>query len=124
MKAQFPTDQIVFEFKGAWDLPSQCGLRILERNDQTIVMVSELYKENPGTSIAQVSASLAMQICNTYSIDYNRLVYIEHNPDMHSKLSFYEQELFLVHFEKEAGKLTHPVWERLTSSQIRNCLHL
>lgn len=118
MKAQFPTDQIVFEFQGVWDIPSKCGLRLIERHNQTIVVVSELYKENPGTSIAQVSASLATQICNAYNLDHSKIVYIEHNPEMHSKLSFYEQELFLVHFDIDNNQLGNPTWERLSPSQI------
>ena len=109
----------IFEFEGAWGLPSKCGVRILEHGDHQVVVVSELYKENPGTSIAQVSASLCMQICKAYGLDYNKLVYIEHNPDMHSKLSFYEEEMFLVHFEKEDGLLKNPSWERLTPEMIR-----
>ena len=118
MKAQFLNDQIIFDFEGLWGLPSRCGLRILERGDHQIVIVSELYQDNPGTSIAQVSASLAMQVCNAYHLDYNRLIYIEHNPDMHSKLSFYEEELFLVHFEIDETSLSNPSWERLTSDKL------
>jgi len=118
MKAQLPTDQIIFEFKGLWDIPSKCGLRLIEQENQTIVIVTELYKENPGTSIAQISASLATQICAAYNLDYRRIVYIEHNPEMHSKLSFYEQELFLVHFDLEENLLTNPSWERLLPSQL------
>ncbi|MCL2502279.1 MAG: hypothetical protein FWE99_04025 [Bacteroidales bacterium] len=120
MKAQFPKDQIIFEFKGLWDLPSKCGLRIWKQGERPILMVSELYKDNPGTSIAQVSASLCMQICRAYDLDYSRVIYIEHNPDMQSKLSFYDEELFLVHFETDGAGLQNPSWERLSPKQLHS----
>ena len=118
MDAHFPESHI-FEFEGLWGVPSKCGLRISERKGRQIVVVSELYKDNPGTSIAQVSASLAMQICKANGLDYNKLIYIEHNPAMHSKLSFYDEELFHVHFDIHDNQLDNPSWERLTPEQIR-----
>lgn len=118
MKAQLLADQFIFEFKGLWDIPSKCGLRIIEYKNKTIVVTTELYKENPGTSIAQVSTSLATQICKTYNVDFHNLVYIEHNPEMHSKLSFYDQELFIVHFEIINNQLSNPKWERLAPNQM------
>jgi len=122
MKAQSTKDQLIFEFDGLWDLPSKCGLRIWQQKERHIVMVSELYKDNPGTSIAQVSASLAMQICREYGLDHSRIVYLEHNPNMHSKLSFYDEELFLVHFEINDPELKNPCWERLSPEQLRSIL--
>ena len=122
MKAQCQNNQIIFEFEGLWGLPSKCGLRIWQQGERHIVLVSELYKDNPGTSIAQVSASLAMQICRAYDLDYNRLVYIEHNPDMQSKLSFYDEELFLVHFDIDDSELHNPSWERLNPEQLHALL--
>lgn len=122
MEAKFSGEYIVFEFKGLWGVPSQCGLRIFDRGEKPVVVVSELYKENPGTSIAQVSASLAMQVCNAYGLDAQKILYIEHNPDMHSKLSFYDEDFFVVHFESDGSKLCHPSWERLDAKQIKHYL--
>ena len=119
MKAKFPENQVIFEFEGLWGIPSKCGLHIKERGNCQIVIVTELYKENPGSSIAQVSTKLAMQICATYGLDYHRLVYIERNPDMHSKLSFYSEELFLVRFQITQSELLNPSWERLSAEQLR-----
>jgi len=122
MEARFSTNQLIFEFKGLWELPSTCGLRIFDRGEKQVVVVSELYKENPGSSIAQVSASLAMQICHTYGLDYRKLIYIEHNPEMHSKLSFYDEELYHVHFDTDDSGLKNPVWERIGAEQLRNLI--
>ena len=118
MDAQLPKSQI-FEFEGLWGIHSKCGLRILKREQHHIVIVSELYKDNLGTSIAQVSASLAMQICRIYDLDYNKLIYIEHNPAMDSKLSFYDEELYLVHFNISNDNLLYShSWERLNNEQM------
>ena len=115
MEAQY----IIFDFKGLWEIPSKCGVRIWERENCQVVIVSELYRENPGSSIAQVSASLAMQICNVYGLDYKRLIYIEHNPAIDSKLSFYDEEMFLVRFDTDDFGLTNPSWERIDVEQIK-----
>ena len=120
MKAHFPKNQIIFTFQGLWGLPSKCGLRIFDKGEKQVVVVSELYRENPGTSIAQVSASLCVQICHAYGLDYNKLIYIEHNPDMHSKLSFYEEELYHVHFDIDDSGLKNPVWERIDGKQLEH----
>jgi len=119
MEAKLPKNQIIFEFKGLWGLPSRCGLRIFDHGEKQVVVVSELYKENPGSSIAQVSVSLAMQICHFYGLNHSKLIYIEHNPDMHSKLSFYDEELYHVHFDTDDSELKNPVWERIGAEQLR-----
>jgi hypothetical protein len=53
----------IFHFKGQWDAPSLCGLKILNRNGKTCVIVTELYQDNPGTSVTYGGKSLACQIC-------------------------------------------------------------
>ena len=35
-----------FDFKGSFDMPSRCGLKISQKGEQTVVIVTELYKEN------------------------------------------------------------------------------
>ena len=41
-----------YDFKGLWDMPSRCGLKIIKASLHTVIIVSELYKENPGTTIS------------------------------------------------------------------------
>ena len=55
-----------FEFKGQWDMPSKCGLKIFDYKGKKVVVVTELYQENPGTSV-------------TYAGCVNITVYLEHN---------------------------------------------
>lgn len=89
----------IFDFAGQWDMPSKCGLKVEERNGKYVILVTELYKENPGTSITYAGGSLIKQICEAKNLDYNDIIYIECNPEMGSKLSFYDEECFLVTFE-------------------------
>lgn len=89
----------IFDFAGQWDMPSKCGLKVEERNGKYVILVTELYKENPGTSITYAGGSLIKQICDAKHLDYNDIIYIECNPEMGSKLSFYDEECYLVTFE-------------------------
>jgi len=91
----------VFSFKGQWDVPSCCGLRILRQQDKTVVIVTELYQDNPGTSITAAGKILAEQICRDKGLDLDKITYLECNPDTHSKLSFYDEEFFEVDFSGE-----------------------
>ena len=89
----------IFDFAGQWDMPSKCGLKVEDRNGKYVILVTELYKENPGTSITYAGGSLIKQICEAKNLDYNDIIYIECNPEMGSKLSFYDEECYLVTFE-------------------------
>lgn len=105
-------DQI-FEFEGQWGIPSKCGLKIINNDNGSQIYVTELYKDNPGSSVTSVAASLANQICDRYRLDPTRITYIECNPDMNSKLSFYKQQFFRVTFDIVEGRYSNPRWEKI-----------
>jgi hypothetical protein len=119
MKASFEKIDSVFDFTGAWGLLSKCGIKHLKYQGKDLVLVSELYKENPGTSITQVSASLAMQVCEKFNIEPGNLIYIEHSPDMSSKLSFYNEEYYKVGFDIVDGKFVNPSWSKLSPDDVK-----
>jgi len=87
----------VFNFKGQWDVPSACGLKIY-KGEKIVVIVTELYKDNPGTSVTAAGRSLAEQICEAKNLYLNGIIYLECNPGTNSKLSFYDEEFFLADF--------------------------
>ena len=91
----------IFNFKGQWDMPSACGLKIRTAGGKTYVIVTELYQDNPGTSVTYAGQSLAEQICENKGLDINSIVYLECNPDTNSKLSFYDEEYFEVNFSAD-----------------------
>jgi hypothetical protein len=117
MKASFEKIDTIFEFEGNWGITSKCGLKHFLYNSKDCIVVSELYQDNPGTSITQVTTSLANQVCEKLQIDPENLIYIEHSPDMNSKLSFYNEEFYEVKFEIVNGKFVNPSWQMLTSDQ-------
>lgn len=91
----------IFPFSGQWEMPSSCGLKIREKEGTTYVIVTELYQDNPGTSVTYAGRSLAEQICRAKGLKLSGIVYIECNPDTNSKLSFYDEEYFAVDFDAE-----------------------
>lgn len=117
MKASLDKIDIIFEFTGSWGIASKCGLKHFSFNGKDVVLVSELYQDNPGTSITQVTTSLAIQVCEKFNIDPRNLIYIEHSPDMNSKLSFYNEEFYKVNFEIIDAKFINPSWQMLTMDE-------
>ncbi|MDR0893700.1 MAG: hypothetical protein LBN06_00105 [Prevotellaceae bacterium] len=97
----------IYSFSGDWDVPSKCGLKIGTHNGQTYVIVTELYQDNPGTSVTYAGRKLAEQICANKGLQLADILYIECNPDTHSKLSFYDEEYFLVDFNTADSALRY-----------------
>ena len=104
----------IFEFSGQWDIPSKCGLKIIERNNKTYIIVTELYQENTGTSVTYAGKSLAVQICEAKGFQLQDVVYLECTPDTNSVLSFYNEEYYEVNFDTE-----QPAYRLLTEDEIK-----
>lgn len=109
----------IFDFAGQWDMPSKCGLRILTYKDKKVIIVTELYQDNPGTSVTYNGPSLAWQICKAKNIQPNKMIYIECNPDTNSKLSFYDEEFFQVDFDIDDNKFVNPKYKQLSIEEIK-----
>ena len=111
----------VFDFSGQWDIPSRCGLKIIRGTavpqKKTIVIVTELYQDNPGTSVTAAGKNLAQQICRDKALNLNEIVYIECNPDTNSKLTFYDEEFFEADFSGEK-----PAYRQLGAAEMRGLL--
>lgn len=112
----------VFDFAGQWDMPSKCGLKLLNKGDQTIIITTELYQDNPGTSITYAGGSLIKQICDAKHLDINKIIYIECNPDTNSKLSFYDEEMFQVEFQLVDGMPSNLEYKQLSKDNIQNLI--
>ncbi len=108
----------VYNFNGLWDVPSICGLKIVKKDKEVIVIATDLYDENPGTSITEWTTKLAKELCDKYEIDYKQLIYIEHTPYKKTKLSFNQETFFKVNFEIIDDKFENPKWQELTKEEI------
>lgn len=108
-----------FDFTGTWGIPSRCKLKVIDSNNLFYVIATELYKDNPGSTITDVTASLATQICDHFMIPKEKLVYIEHNPETKTKLSFYEEEFFKVSFLfDDQGNFISPSFQKIDKQTI------
>jgi hypothetical protein len=113
----------IFNFKGQWDVPSACGLRIINKPalpGKPMVIVTELYQDNPGTSVTYAAQSLADQICKAKGLDRTNIVYLECNPDTNSKLSFYDEEYFEVSFGAAPAGSAAPAYRQLRAEEVRD----
>jgi len=108
----------IFEFKGEWDMPSSCGLKIRKNAGKTCVVVTELYQDNPGTSVTYAGKKLADQICQAKGLNLNEIVYVECTPNTNSKLSFYDEEFFQVNFSEDISKR----YRQLSADEIKTML--
>jgi len=113
----------IFDFKGQWDMPSRCGLKILlqENTEQnkTVIVVTELYQDNPGTTVTAAGKTLMEQICQGKNLNPKDIIYIQCNPCTNSKLSFYDEEFFEVTFSDSL----EPVYKQLSASEIRGLIN-
>lgn len=117
MKISLDYIDSTFDFEGDWGVVSKCGLKIIKGTTENIIIAAEL-PDNPGTQITSFSAELVEQICVAYDVPVNSVIYLEHTPNMNSKLSFYDESFFRVRFEQIGGKLSSPKWEKLTREQV------
>jgi hypothetical protein len=107
----------IFDFKGQWDVPSKCGLKISVVGGKTYIIVTELYQDNPGTSVTYAGYSLFKQICERKNFPEKEVAYLECNPDTHSKLSFYDEEFFEVTFPETEGANGRPTYRQLSPDE-------
>lgn len=114
METQSKFIDSIYNFKGLWDVNSKCGLKIVNKAKQTIVIVTNLWENNPGTSVTTFSAQLATIICNEFKIPLDKLMYIEHTPEKKTKLSFNEETFFIVNFTLESYKFSSPKWQQIS----------
>ena len=108
----------IFQFKGQWDMPSSCGLKIRKKGNTTYVIVTELYQDNPGTSVTYAGIELARQICQAKGLSLEDIVYLECNPNTNSKLSFSDEEFFVVDFSAD---MQHR-YRMLSQEEVKNIL--
>jgi len=108
----------IFNFEGLWGQPSACGLKIVNKGDEKIVIATELYQENPGTTITATGYNLVKQICEKKGLALKEIVYLECTPDTNSVLSFYDEQYFEVTF----NDLKQPTYRKLLKEEIEHLL--
>ena len=108
----------VYHFNGLWDVPSICGLKIIKKADKAVIIATDLFDENPGTSITEWNTKLAKELCDKHAIGYSQLIYIEHTPPKDTKLSFNQESFFKVNFDITDDKIENPQWQEITKEEV------
>ena len=106
----------IFNFRGQWDMPSACGLKIIKKECKVYVIATELYRDNPGTTVAEAGKKLLIQICEAMNLKLSDVIYLQCNPDTNSKLSFYNEEYFETCFSEDG----RAVFRRLDAEEIKS----
>ncbi len=114
----------IYHYAGLWERKSTCGIKIVEKPNTTIIISTDLYKENPGGSITEFVAELAMLICDSYKVDISNLTFINHIPEVKSSLEFYAEAFYRVSFDVQDGKLSNPDWHKMTREEIKAMVDL
>ena len=108
-----------YDFKGLWDSPSKCGLLTVKKKDgQTVAIVTEIYRQNPGTAVTECVETLASQLLAESRATPENFIFIEHSPDLRSKLTFYGETFDRVSFDWDGNRFTNPQWKRLEREQV------
>ncbi len=108
----------IYHFKGLWDSPSLCGLKIIRKEDKTYVIATELYDKNPGTSIINFCTQLATCFCKEKDIEPNQLVFIQHTPDTGSRLSFNDESFSKLNIEWNGEIFINPKWQDISYEEV------
>lgn len=113
---------LIYHFKGQWDVPSQCGIRIVKKDNCTIIIATELYDTNTGTSVTKWNVNIVLQLCEEHRLEPQKIIFIEHTPDRGSKLDFYNETFFRVNMDWNGTKFVHPVWQQLSREEVENLI--
>ncbi len=112
----------LYKFKGKWDIPSHCGLKIIQKNGKNIVIATDLHEDNPGTAVTEFCSELANLIIKEYSIKHDSLIFIEHTPELKSKLSHNSETFDIVTFDWDGEKFINPDWKRISRDEFTSLI--
>lgn len=108
----------VCHFSGHWGMPSLCGLMIRRREQGAVVVFTEMYEENPGSSVTGMIESLASEIVKRYGLDAESVEFIVHNPERSSRYEFFAETFYRAKMLWNGEKFHTVTWERLEELTI------
>lgn len=106
-------DQL-YDYDGLWGRKAKCGLKVLNN----LVIATDIYKGNPGGSITEYCAELAMIICDEHNIKYQDLRFIHHTPEVNSSYEFLEETFYDVHFDITENNISNPDWDQINRDNV------
>jgi hypothetical protein len=103
----------IFHFSGKWEMPSLCGVYIRRKDYGTLVVLTEMYEENPGSSVTGLVEIVATEVVNKYGIDPMTAVFIVHNPERSSKYEFFAEMFYKANMRWDGEKFVEVDWEKV-----------
>jgi hypothetical protein len=103
----------IFHFQGKWEMPSLCGLKILDKTDNPIIILTELYTENPGSSATDMIEVLAGLIVTKYNLDPEKSVFIVRNPERSAHYEFFAETFHRAIMNWNGERFTGLAWEKV-----------
>ncbi len=103
----------IFHFKGKWEMPSLCGVQQRKQDGYTLVILTELYEQNPGSSVTGMVAEVATEVVKKYEIDPATSRFIVHNPQRGNKYEFFAESFYEARMKWEGEKFTSITWKKI-----------
>jgi len=108
----------IHTFKGLHGFPSRCFLRIYKTGEKTVIIATEL-RDNPGTSITNYAAQLATGALQTFNVQPEQLVWVEHYPAGDTEREGEGEDTYdIVTFTWNGDNLTTPVWRHSNKKEV------
>ena len=114
----------VFHFQGKWEMPSLCGLKILDKAHNHIIILTELYTENPGSSVTEMIEVLAVLIVKKYNLDPERSIFIVRNPKRSAHYEFFAETFHRARMNWNGEKFDGLTWERMNEIEYSFCIFI
>ena len=99
-------------------MPSLCGLKIMRKASQELVILTELYEENPGSSVTSMIEILAKEIVSKFALTPEKIVFIVRNPERSSRYTFFAETFYRAIMEWDGEKFTGLSWEKRSESDL------
>ena len=96
----------------------QASARCRVRVSNNVAIATEL-PDNPGMSVTNAAGLLAMQVCQFYEIEPQKLIWIEHYPEAPDCS---EESFDRVQFTFTLGALSDPRWKRISKDEAEQLL--
>ena len=114
--------EIVYEYQGFWGCRSRCGLEVIQYQSFVLVIATES-EANSGTSVTNMSESLAFAVCQDWGIPARSLVWVEHYPKRGREFEPYvpkeSWDLVQFYLDLAEGRFSNPRWFSLSDDQLR-----
>jgi hypothetical protein len=114
MNIQDPYIDEIFHYQGKWEMPSLCGLKIIDKGSHHQVVLTELYTENPGSSVTEMILFLAERLVKERKLDPGTTEFIVRNPERSSHYEFFAETFHRAVMQWDGERFDRLKWEKIS----------